>query len=111
MSKPERQRRMTRREALRRTALGTAVSAAAGRLGAADAPSSGRSGKQPGRGVFVERQATGSAIWQVTTEEFSQSNIYCEVPYCDAASRYFVYQRRNARLANNRTELMVVELG
>jgi len=67
--------------------------------------------KPPGAGKFVEKQAGGVEIWQVTTEEFSQSDIYCEVPYCDAGSRYFLYQRRNPKLSGNRTELMVVELG
>ncbi len=55
---------------------------------------------------------TQTEIRQVTTEEFSQSNIYCEVPYCSGDSRFFVYQRRNPKLTgNNKTELMAVELG
>ena len=111
MSKSQRQPGITRREALGQMALGVAATVAVGRAEADDQPASAGPGKRPGVGVFVERQATGSEIWQVTTEEFSQSNIYCEVPYCDAASRYFVYQRRNPKPADNRTELMVVELG
>jgi hypothetical protein len=62
-------------------------------------------------GRFVEKQETGSEVWQVTTEEFDQSNIYGEVPYCSRDSRYFVYARRNPALKVNRTEFMVVELG
>jgi hypothetical protein len=62
--------------------------------------------------IRLERQSTGSEIWQVTTEQFSQSNIYCEVPYCSGDSRHFVYQRYNpGQPGNNKTELMVVELG
>jgi hypothetical protein len=61
--------------------------------------------------IHVERQSTGAEIWQVTTEELSHSNIYCEVPYCSRDSRYFVYQRQNPKLSGNRTEFMVVELG
>lgn len=62
--------------------------------------------------VRLERQPTGSEIWQVTTEQFQQSNIYCEIPYCSGDSRYFVYERKNPRLkGRNKTELMVVEIG
>jgi len=62
--------------------------------------------------IQVERQSTGVEIWQVTMEQFRQSNIYCEVPYCSGDSRYFVYERRNPKQPDsNKTELMVVELG
>ncbi|MHC4435043.1 MAG: TolB-like translocation protein, partial [Planctomycetota bacterium] len=62
--------------------------------------------------VYVERQATGSEIWQITSEQFSQSNIYCELPYCSADGRHFVYERHNPDLTGeNRTELMIVEIG
>ena len=62
-------------------------------------------------GLFVETQSTGAEIWQVTTEDFDQSNIYCEVPYCSRDSKYFLYARRNPARSVNRTEFMVVELG
>jgi hypothetical protein len=62
-------------------------------------------------GRFVEKQPTGAEIWQVTTEEFDQSDIYGEVPYCSRDSRHFVYARRNPALKTNRTEFMLVELG
>jgi hypothetical protein len=65
----------------------------------------------PTSGVFVEKQPTGSEIWQVTTEEFSHSNIYGEVPYCSKDSRCFVYGRTNPKLSGNDTEFMAVELG
>jgi hypothetical protein len=62
--------------------------------------------------ICLERQSTGSEIWQVTTEKFRQSNIYCELPYCSGDSRYFVYERRNPELSDkNKTELMVVVPG
>jgi len=53
-------------------------------------------------GRFVEKQPTGDEIWQVTTEEFDQSDIYGEVPYCSRDSRYFVYAARipDERMAN-----------
>jgi hypothetical protein len=72
----------------------------------------GRGGQTAASGATrVERQPTGAEIWQVTAEEVSQSNIYCEVPYCSRDSRYFVYQRSNSGPSPNRTELMAVELG
>jgi hypothetical protein len=67
---------------------------------------------EPSRsGKFVEEQAGGVEIWQLTTEEYDQSNIYCEIPYCSKDSRYLVYARKNNSLKTNRTEFMVVELG
>ena len=70
-------------------------------------PLSSRSGA-----IRLKDPTTQTEIWQVTTEKLSQSNIYCEVPYCSGDSRYFVYQRRNPKLrGNNKTELMAVELG
>ena len=68
-------------------------------------------GKSKGGAIRIERQATGSEIWQVTSERFDQSNIYCEVPYCSLDSRCFVYCRRNTKPAGRPYELMVVELG
>lgn len=91
---------ISRRTALRRMAVGTA-----GVVGLADV-------------AFARRQAKPE-IRQVTTEDFSQSNIYCEIPYCSRDSRYFVYERSNPGSnpdsnpdrAGNRIEWMVVELG
>jgi len=90
---------ITRRSALQGIAawIGTA------RFAHAAEPSTG--------GRFVEKQPTGAEIWQVTTAEFDQSDIYGEVPYCSRDSRYFVYARRNPALKTNRTEFMLVELG
>jgi len=66
----------------------------------------------PSRAIRLEQQLTGSEIWQITTERFSQSNIYCELPYCSADGRHFVYERHNSNLpGKNRTELMIVEIG
>ena len=81
----------------RRTALGRMVGGVAGVAALAE--------------VGFGRQQSDVDIQRVTTEEFSQSNIYCEVPYCSRDSRYFVYQRHNPKLTGNRTEFMVVELG
>jgi len=105
MSKKDRGRPMGRRGAIRRMT----VCAAAGVVGASGMASAG---EKAGEGAIrLEKQATGSEIWQVTREELSQSNIYCEVPYCSSDSRLFVYQRRNPKLSGNRCEFMAVELG
>jgi len=102
---------ITRRAALFRFAVGVCGAAAIGRAAlaaAADEQTPATTDKRPS---LVERLPSGVEIWQVTTEEYAQSNIYCEVPYCSGSSRYFVYARVNPQLKNNRTELMVVELG
>lgn len=93
---------ITRRSAVRRMIAGAAAAGIGGHA---------YCGEPATHGVFVEQQTTGADIWQVTTEEMSQSNIYCEVPYCSRDSRYFVYARTNPDLKVNRTEFMVVELG
>ncbi len=62
--------------------------------------------------ICLGQESTGSEIWQVTTKEFRQSNIYCEIPYCSGDGRFFVYERRNPKLSGrNKIELMVVEPG
>ena len=104
MSQARRKRPITRRRALRHMAAAAGVLAGC-RIAMAQQPAAAKGA------IRLEEQPTGAEIWQVTTEEFSQSNIYCEVPYCSADSRYFVYQRHNPELSGNRTELMVVELG
>ncbi len=94
----------------RRTAIGQVVSAASGIVGAAKFGVAAESAARGGA-VRVEQHPTGSETWQITNKEFSQSNIYCEVPWCSADSRYLVYQRTNSKLSGNPVELMVVELG
>ncbi|NQT12879.1 MAG: hypothetical protein HQ582_09020 [Planctomycetes bacterium] len=101
MSDAELGRRITRRTAVRQMAAATA--GVAGAVAVAEELASSA-------GIHVERQSTGAEIWQVTTEEFSQSNIYCEVPYCSRDSRYFVYQRTNPELSQNRTEFLTPDL-
>ncbi len=106
MDQTGQRKRMTRRTAVRRMVGAAAGAVAMGRGSLLWAVPSGS------KAVRVERQATGSEIWQVTTEELRQSNIYCEVPYCSRDSRYFVYERRNPKLVGvNKVEFMVVELG
>jgi len=39
------------------------------------------------------RQDTGSTVYQVTENSLPKSNIYCEIPYCSADSRYFVFSQ------------------
>lgn len=93
----------------RRNVLGRMVAGAVGMAGLAGAGADGR--PAAGRGLRVEQRPDGAEIWQVTTQQLSQSNIYCEVPYCSADGRFFVYQRQDPTLAGNRTEWMAVELG
>lgn len=106
MSATKRHRLMTRRSAVRRILAGAGGVAGVGRT------SFGKPSATTRGGVRVAREPNGSEVWQVTTEEFNHSNIYCEVPYCSIDSRYFVYERRNPKLrGKNRVEFMVVELG
>ena len=105
MSNAKRDRRMTRRTVMRHMGAATAGVVGVCRTGL------GKQASSAGGAVRVERAANGSEVWQVTTEELSQSNIYCEVPYCSGDSRYFVYARTNPKLSGNRTEFMAVELG
>ncbi len=97
--------KMSRRTAIRRMAAGAAGIIAVG--GMAMRQNQGHASEA---GVFIEKQETGSEIWQVTTEEVQQSNIYCEVPYCSADSRFFVYHR-SSRDRQNPEEFVIVELG
>ena len=91
-----------------------AGSVVAGKTLANEAPSTAsRVASRPaGAPHVVERASSGAEIWQVTSEEYPQSNIYCEEPYCSVDSRYFVYERRNSNLRpDNPSEFMIVELG
>ena len=104
--------KMSRREFLRRSGQ-----VASGLVSAGIPASTGRAVGQAspasvGVAIRLERQSTGSEIWQVTTEQFRQSNIYCELPYCSGDCRHFIYERYDPKLSGkNKTELMVVELG
>jgi len=99
-----RKSKICRREFLRVVGAGALISAS-------QAIGRDKSGS-PGVAVRLERQSTGSEIWQVTTEQFRQSNIYCELPYCSGDCRHFIYERYDPNLSGkNKTELMVVELG
>ena len=94
----------------RRTVLGGLAAGAAGAVGLGRAPWVLAAGAAAKSGP-VEPKDAGAEIRQVTTEEYYQSNIYCEVPYCSRHSRYFVYVRSNPNLKGNRSEVMAVELG
>lgn len=102
MSKKAAHPGITRRAAVKGIMAGAAGFVGRGRPAMAD---------EKQAGIFVERQETGAHIWRVTTIERRQSNIYCEVPYCSADSRYFVYKRSNSRNKQNTTEFVVVEIG
>jgi len=57
------------------------------------------------------QQDTGSTIYQITDDALSKSNIYCEIPYCSADSRYFVFSQNNPEHDRNRSEYVICELG
>jgi len=61
--------------------------------------------------IKLMQQDTGSTVYQVTEDSLSKSNIYCEIPYCSADSRYFVFTQVNPESEDNRTEFMICELG
>ena len=95
----------------RRSALGQIATTMMGTVGISRT-ALGESNSSAGGAIRLERQPTGSEIWQVTTERFQQSNIYCEIPYCSGNSKYFVHERKNPNLkGRNRIELMAVEIG
>jgi len=116
---PGKRKKISRREFLRRSGqvvsglVGAGAPASTRCVIGQERPASERAGHASADGaICLERQSTGSEIWQVTTEEFRQSNIYCELPYCSGDSRHFVYERHNPeRLDKNKTELMIVEIG
>jgi len=106
VSRTKRDRGITRRTAIRQLATTMAASVCTSRI------SLGQNDFAAPSAIRLEQQSTGSEIWQVTTERFRQSNIYCEIPYCSRDSKYFVYERRNPELSGaNNTELMAVEIG
>ena len=106
MKRSRRGRRLTRRQA-----IGGLAAGAAALSGWSFGKGASKVGEKPGGAIRLEQQATGSEIWQVTTERLPQSNIYCEVPYCSRDSRHFVYIRRNTGRPGRPQELMAVELG
>ena len=61
--------------------------------------------------IRIGEQDTGSVVYQVTEESLSKSNIYCEVPYCSADSKVFVYERQNPEYGPNSTEYVICEFG
>ena len=103
---------ITRRAALKCLAGAAGLAAGARTVRAADAPATqGATTAPTSRPAMLERQSSGSEIWQITTEPLHQSNIYCEVPWCSRDSRYFVYLRANLAQKRDATEFLVVELG
>jgi len=59
----------------------------------------------------ISEQDNGVAVYQVTDEPLKKSNIYCELPYCSADSRVFVYARQNPAHAPNSTEYVICQFG
>ena len=104
--------RITRRGALRQCAGAQAATVfLPGAARAKESPATAAESPATAPGAVIAREPNGAEVHQVTVQRLSQSNIYCEIPYCSRDSRYFVYQRVNRKLPENRTEFMVVELG
>ena len=61
--------------------------------------------------IVIGEQDNGVVVYQVTEESLLKSNIYCELPYCSADSRIFVYERKNPEHAPNSTEYVTCEFG
>ena len=62
-------------------------------------------------GKLIEKQNTGSEIWQITNGDSWETNIYNEVPFCSRESSHFVYLRRNSGSSLNGYQLVRVEMG
>lgn len=61
--------------------------------------------------IELGKQDTDSTVYQITDDSLSKSNIYCEIPYCSADSKYFVFSRSNPEHDRNRTEYVICEIG
>ena len=61
--------------------------------------------------ITVTEQDEGAVVYQVSEGPLEKSNIYCELPYCSADSRVFVYEQQNPETAPNTTEYCVCEFG
>ena len=55
-------------------------------------------------------QDNGVAVYQVTENPGIKSNIYCEIPWCSADSRYFVYDQQTGNTPNS-SEYILCEFG
>jgi hypothetical protein len=99
----------------RRSALGNIAGGLAALVGAPSARSATTRRTAPSGAIRVERQPTGSEIWQIEPQlrySHTYASIYGERSWCSRDSRYFVYLRHNENLwGRNKTEIMVVELG
>ena len=61
--------------------------------------------------VKLDELPNGVELTQVTTDAFDKSNIYCELPYCSADSRVFVFEQKNPDHVPNTTEYVTCEFG
>ncbi len=102
-----------RRLALRRIGTATTIIAGTESLwlsGKKAAVAANSCGSSSARAILLA-DSERTEVWQVSTERYDQSNIYCEIPYCSKDSQYFVYMRKNPTLRGaNQTELIRVEL-
>ena len=61
--------------------------------------------------LLIGERPNGVTVYQVTTDTHEKSNIYCELPYCSADSRVFVYEQKNPDTDPNTTEYVQCEFG
>jgi hypothetical protein len=61
--------------------------------------------------IHLAERPNGVNLYQVTTDKLEKSNIYCELPYCSADSRIFVYQQQIPDADINKTEYVACEFG
>ncbi len=108
----------------RRTAIKSMITGAAGAAVTSSAKPAAANEQQtasraklakPSGAKRIERQPTGSEIWQIETQlrhSHTYASIYGERSWCSADSRWFLYMRENEYLwSRNNHEYLLVELG
>ncbi len=90
VNRKRRGERITRRSALQKLGAGSAGVAGFSMLSRPNVAHGATRVRWKGAAERVE-------VWQLTTESYSQANIYCEHSYCSGDSRCFVYQWKNER--------------
>ena len=61
--------------------------------------------------ITLQEQDNGVTVYQVTENPGIKSNIYCEISWCSADSRYFVYDQQTGDGARNPSEYILCEFG
>ena len=61
--------------------------------------------------ITLQEQDNGVTVYQVTENPGIKSNIYCEISWCSADSRYFVFDQQTGDGARNPSEYILCEFG